>query len=75
MQKQRASWRLDEWCDHFAKVPTKPMTEEEIEAAIKFLRDFNYPVPEDCPGPACPEWRPACKLGICKIAVEMCGDF
>jgi len=47
------------------------MTEEEIEAAIKFLRDFNYPVPEDCPGPACPEWRPACKLGICKIAAEM----
>jgi len=72
---KRGTWRLDEWNDRFAKVPTKPMTEEEIEIAIKFLRDFNYPVPEDCPGEACPEWRPACKLGICKIAVDMCGDF
>jgi len=73
--EQRVSWRLDEWNDRFAKVPTKPMTPAEIDAAIKFLRDFNYPVPEDCPGEACPEWRPACKLGICKIAVDMCGDF
>jgi len=75
MKNERSTWRLDEWNDYFAKVPTKPMTPAEIDAAIKFLRDHNYPVPEDCPGEKCPAWRPACKLGICQIAVGMCGDF
>lgn len=39
------------------------------------LRDKLYPVPSDCPGESCPECRPACALGICKIAVELCEDF
>ena len=73
--KQRVSWRLDEWCDRFAKVPTKPMTEEEIEAAIKFLRDFNYPVPQGLSGTGVSGMAAGLQVGICKIAVEMCDDF
>jgi len=51
------------------------MTEEEKIAGIKFLRDDDYPKPEDCPTTLCKEYRPACKLGICKIAIVMPGDW
>jgi hypothetical protein len=51
------------------------MTNEEIANAIKFLRDNGYPKPKDCFGEHCPGYRPACKLGICYVAVRLCGDF
>jgi hypothetical protein len=68
------NWRLDNWNAHFSTNPT-PMTPDEIEEAIAYLRDNNYPKPQDCPEGKCPDHRPACTLGICKIAVVMCGDF
>ena len=70
-------WRLDEWNAHFAPDITEeiPMSKEEILKAITYLRSNNYPKPEDCPGKPCPDYRPACSLGICRIAVGMCGDF
>jgi hypothetical protein len=51
------------------------MTPKEISQAIKFLRDLYYPKPEDCPEQLCPKFRPACSLGVCQIAVGMCGDL
>jgi len=51
------------------------MTEEEIEAAIKFLRDFNYPVPQGLSGTGVSGMAAGLQVGICKIAVEMCDDF
>ena len=77
------SWKLSGWLDkprnwnltNFKDQNPQPMTEEEIEAGIKFLRDGNYPKPDDCPQSSCPEYRPACQLGICKIAVCLCGDW
>lgn len=68
------SWKLGDWNNYFSTNP-KPMTSEEIDNAIKYLRDNNYPKPEDCPETNCPKYRPACQLGICRIAVGMCGDF
>lgn len=70
-------WRLDEWNAHFAKNWKKdtPMTKEEVQNAIRFLRENDYPKPEDCPWKNCPNLRPTCKLSICQIAVGMCGDF
>lgn len=70
-------WRLDEWNAVYSPDAGEdvPMTTEEIREAIKFLRNHNYPKPEDCPEEKCPKFRPACKLGVCNIAVGMCGDF
>jgi hypothetical protein len=74
-------WKLREWNDFFARqhlTKLPPMTEEEIQEAINYLREHNYPKPDDCPLGTeyqCPQERPACHLGICKIAVMMCGDF
>ena len=70
-------WRLDEWNGRYAKeeLRTIPMNEDEIKEAIKYLRDNNYPKPEDCLEQDCPVYRPACKLDVCRIAVGMCGDF
>lgn len=70
-------WRLDEWNAQYAKDDLKPiiMSQEEIREAITFLRESNYPKPEDCPWENCPVLRPTCKLSICRIAVGMCGDF
>ena len=65
-------WKVSEWTGR-SKI-TKPMTAEEIDNAIKYLKDNNYPKPEDCPAD-CPGLRPACKLGICFVAVRLCGDF
>jgi hypothetical protein len=67
-------WRLNNWNACFT-LDTLPMSKEEIQKATKFLRKNNYPKPEDCPEENCPNYRPACKLGICQIAVGMCGDF
>lgn len=71
------TWRLDEWNNHFAKDALKltPMSQEEIQDATKFLRNKGYPKPEDCPGEECLDIRPACKAGVCRLAVGMCGDF
>lgn len=69
------SWKLQEWNALYATGNPLPMTPEEIASAVKYLRDNNYPKPEDCPEASCPKCRPACKLGICRIAVGMCGDF
>lgn len=69
-------WRLDEWNKLYPTDKTfPPMAKEEIDRAIKALRDNLYPKPEDCPGLDCPNVRPACSLGICQIACGMCGDF
>lgn len=70
-------WRLDEWNDAYSEEALRnlPMTAKEIQEAKTFLRDNNYPKPEDCPWENCPKLRPTCKLGICVIAVGMCGDF
>jgi hypothetical protein len=72
------TWRLDVWCDDYAKRLDKeitPMTRDEQNAAVTYLRTSKYEKPEDCPGKDCPMKRPACSLGICKIAVGLCGDF
>jgi len=68
------SWKLSEWNALFAPRPSVPMSFEDIEAGVKYLRDNNYPKPEDCPEVECPKYRPTCMLGICRIAVGMCGD-
>ena len=70
----RTSWSLSDWNAVYTANP-QPMSREEIDSAIKYLRDSNYPKPEDCPEDKCPKYRPACQLGICNIAVGMCGDF
>jgi len=80
MAKQKVeskTWKLSDWCRSFSpKIDNRPdMTNEEIETAIKFLRDNYYPKPTDCSMEYCKEFRPACKLGICKIAVLMSGDW
>lgn len=70
------TWRLDEWVEEFVRDKSlPPMSAQEISDAIWFLKDHYYPVPEDCPGEACTEYRPACMLKICKIAVVMAGDW
>jgi hypothetical protein len=72
----RDKWRLDEWNEKFSRERRlPPMTKEEIAGAIDYLRGHYYPKPEDCPVETCEKYRPACKLGICVIAVGMCGDF
>jgi len=74
---RRKSWRLNEWNETFARGNLKntPMSREEVRDGIRFLRSNNYPKPEDCPEESCPDFRPACKLGICHIAVGLCRDF
>lgn len=71
------TWRLDEWNAVYSPdtVEDIPMSKEEIWKATQFLRTNNYPKPEDCPLEKCPKCRPACKVGVCNIAVGMCGDF
>jgi len=69
------TWELAEWVDSPDNSKLPPMTEEGKIAGIKFLRDDDYPKPEDCPATLCKEYRPACKLGICKIAIVMPGDW
>lgn len=76
-QTKKKAWRLDEWNARFAKDDLKliMMGQEEIREALEYLRDNNYPIPEDCPWETCPDFRPACRIGVCRIAVGMCGDF
>lgn len=70
------SWKLSEWNNIYSRSSNlPPMTDKEIAVGVKFLREHNYPKPEDCPEGKCPKFRPACRLGICRIAVGMCGDF
>ena len=72
------AWKLAEWNEDYCKAVRNElpaMTAEEINAAIKYLQDNNYPKPTDCPEHECPVYRPACRLGVCRIAVGMCGDF
>ena len=74
---EKQGWKLSVWCNEFARLdnPLPPMTEEEKQAGIKHLRDNSYPKPDDCWEQDCPEYRPACMLGICKIAVCLAGDW
>jgi hypothetical protein len=68
-------WELAVWNAQYSVGYLPPMTEQEIRSAVKWLRKNNYPKPTDCPEQECPKYRPACKLGICNVAVGMCGDF
>ena len=69
-------WKVKEHCQQFTgKDYLPPMTDAEIKRATQQLRKANYPKPTDCPERQCPEFRPACQLGICKIAVQLCGDW
>ena len=72
------NWKLSVWCKDFLDEESKklpPMSKEEIMKGMEFLRKHNYPKPADCKGKDCKEYRPACQLSVCKIAVELCGDF
>lgn len=71
------TWRLDEWNAVYSSNFRNncSLTAKEIQEAKQFLRSNDYPSPEDCPLENCPKFRPACKVGICRIAVGMCGDF
>ncbi len=83
----RTTWRLDEWSGESDRrrgakslAPLPAMTKEEVAEAIKYLREKNYPVPEDCPekdkaSMPCPGLRPACSLGVCHVATRLTGDF
>ena len=78
MTEKRESWKLSEWNEYFAQlagVEGPVMTQEEIFASVDWLRKNNYPKPTDCSDQSCSDYRPACKLGICYVAVQMCGDF
>lgn len=76
-------WKVYEWTGWSMDGPDKEkrnedlpsMDPEETMAAIKYLREHHYPVPEDCPKEQCPSFRPACSLGICHVATVLCGDF
>ena len=68
-------WRLKNWNGSYSNPDLPPMSKKEIDDAIFFLRENNYPKPSDCPEQECPKYRPACLLSICNIAVGMCGDF
>jgi len=71
----KVGWKLKEWNARYGNVSLPIMSTEEIETAISYLRDNNYPKPDDCLEIECPVHRPACTLGVCHIAVGMCGDF
>lgn len=73
MAVEQDGWTLSEWREQGQKM--LPMTEEEIENAVAYLRSKNYPKPKDCPESNCKEYRPACTLGVCKIAVMLTGDW
>lgn len=56
------------------------VAEEEIPALIPKLRKDSYPRPLDCPWtndgyPERRQFRLSCRLGVCVIAVKLCGDF
>ncbi len=75
---ERTNWNLCEWNDLYCMInhtDLPPMSREEIKKAKIWLRERNYPSPADCPAEKCPKYRPACKIGICHIAVGMCGDL
>ena len=75
---RQTSWKLTEWNEYFANkagVKLPLMSHQDVLDGINWLRGKNYPKPSDCPGKDCPDFRPACNLGTCKIAVMMCGDF
>lgn len=46
------------------------------EALVAYLRNCDppYPRPEDC-AKDCEFSRPACRVGVCFLAVKFCGDF
>ena len=70
-------WTLEVWREYFlraAGIDLPPITPGEIESARVYLRDRNYPIPLDCPGTKCNNYRPACRVKVCKIAIDMCGD-
>ena len=66
-------WKINEWTGR--SNIKKPMNEEEIKEAIEYLRKNNYHIPKYCLGEYCPGNRPACSLGVCYVAVRLCGDF
>ena len=68
------SWELANWNAKISNI-SSPMSSMEIDEAIKYLRENNYPKPSDCQNEDCEVYRPACKVGVCRIAVGMCGDF
>ena len=69
------TWKLKDWNGQYGDTKLPPMTKKEIDDAVFFLRENHYPKPTDCPEGQCPKYRPACTLGICNVAVGMCGDF
>jgi hypothetical protein len=69
------SWKLSEWIEGFREAQLPSMTSKEIAEAIAYLRGHQYCAPTDCTKESCLEYRPACSLGICKIAICMCGDW
>lgn len=73
--KTLTGWKVYEWTGLAESKNPIPMTKEETESAVKYLRENNYPKPDDCPKTECPGYRPACELGICYVAIRLCGDF
>ena len=71
----KKTWKLKDWNRIYGSLTLPLMTKKEIDDAIFFLRENHYPKPSDCPERECPKDRPACSLGICNIAIGMCGDF
>lgn len=80
LNKDRTSWKLEEWNAHFSG--GKPsMTSVEIAGACMWLVEKGYPKPEDCPkrpeekpfDGGCPAFRPACLMfKDCRAARGMC---
>jgi hypothetical protein len=67
-------WKLKEWNSLYNRCVPESMTSSEIVVAILYLRKNKYPRPEDCLMFECPAFKPTCSAGICKIAIDMCGD-
>ncbi len=71
-QETQKNQKLEKFAWSISEFTTPGLLEEKT---IEAFRMNNYPIPQDCPGDRCRDLRPACKLGICKIAILICGDF
>lgn len=70
-------WKRGKWSNSFYAFQAH-MSNEEIKEAIQYLRDNHYPRPADCTTDImhdCKDYRRACRLKICFVAVKLCGDI
>jgi hypothetical protein len=65
-------WKIEQFKKWIEDDELSTEEQDKYDSTLQEIEQAGYPKPDDCFGEMCLKWRPACKIGICRVAILLC---